>query len=325
MQQIDQTGSVLTEALPEHVWQAATIRPPGVKFTQIPNWLLEAGISGLAMKVWGAIAKHLNKKTRRGFPKRRTIAEALGISFSSVDRGLRELRRLGALISRTRWRGDGGQSSNDYCLLWQPLPELLAAEPAPLTIFDEGGSSDLTSGDDVASAQSEDTSPEQHDRQTCGDPVTPLVKSDEGTGQLNQTYLEVGLTRQGADPAVPADGEPPAFCPKHPQGTPAPCGACKWHRLQHEAWEAAEAQRQAARQAEAARARAAELTALQARRDAEAIQACKRCDRHGERGGRRCDHRDPAARRAAVAASRAFFRNKPPTLYGGNAFRRGAA
>ena len=64
--------------LPDELWEAAAARPKGTRFTQIPHWLLDAGVSRVAMKVWDAIARLMNRKTRHGFPKRKTIAELIG-------------------------------------------------------------------------------------------------------------------------------------------------------------------------------------------------------------------------------------------------------
>lgn len=63
---------------------------------------------------------------------------------------------------------------------------------------------------------------------------------------------------QGDQPAP--NLPPPEFCPKHPEGTDAPCRACGGARQRREAWEAdnagaAEAARAAARSEAAARAR----------------------------------------------------------------------
>lgn len=91
--------------------------------------------------------------------------------------------------------------------------------------------------------------------------------------------------------AVPADAEPPATCPDHPDGTSAPCSACGLARRRNQAWHADRDTRIAAEH----------HASIQARRD------CTRCNEqgllehpttHAILG--RCDHQpvEPEARTA---------------------------
>ncbi|WP_280505794.1 hypothetical protein [Nocardia farcinica] len=304
--------------LPDELWETAAKRPAGTRFTQIPHWLLDAGASRVAVKVWDAIARLMNRKTRSGFPKRKTIAELIGMSPSAVDRGLRELRRLGALVSRPRWREDGGRSSNDYLLLWAPLEKVLTSGnvSTPLVKNDEAPSSGMTSPPAPERVPGDTGSATGGDASTSGETPDPLVKSDDPIGQLIQSYLEEGVSRGPVAPSIePAvaggDTPPPSTCPTHPNGTPDACGACGWHRRNRIAWDTAQAEKAAAERVEAERERAAEQAAEEQERALAAIDACTLCDDLGRRDGSTCDHRDHRVRRAAVATVRAELSAKP--------------
>ncbi|WP_280420057.1 hypothetical protein [Nocardia carnea] len=309
--------------LPDHLWEAVTRRPPGTRFTQVPRWLMDAGLSRVGMKVWDALCRHMNSKTRQTFQFRRTLAATIGMSLSAVDRGLRELRELGALIVRPRRRKDGGRTFNDYLLLWAPLADVLATcgiQIPPLVKNDEGSSSDSVTGEAPAAEPDPVPAVTVVDPVTCDEPGTPLVKSDEGIRGLIQSYLEVGGSRGAAsvteDTAAPAaaDDLPPSHCPKHKDGTPDPCGPCGWYRKTRQA----EEQRRArvAEELAAAAALAAEEQRQAARLQAhrEQAQACDQCDHDGNLpDGRYCDHRrrTDAGRESATTASRRFFAAKP--------------
>ncbi|BCK58337.1 hypothetical protein NWFMUON74_61090 [Nocardia wallacei] len=270
------------------------------------------------MKVWGAIARRMNAKTRQGFPKRKTLAEMIGMSLSAVDRALRELRRLGALVCRPRWRADGGRSSNDYLLLWEPLTDLLSSVDAgtPLVISDEGPSSDVVMGSTPEPVGPAAPAPTSAPPVTGGETGTPLVIGDEGVRGLIESYQDPGGSIRpgalGAEPAGGAGSPLPTTCPQHPEGTPEPCGPCRWYRVTAKARE--EERAAAAEQArqEAARARAAQVAAAEHQHRLAAAAGCDDCDAEGNRpDGSICDHRNDAARLAAVAAFRVAQATKP--------------
>ncbi|MCM6777744.1 helix-turn-helix domain-containing protein [Nocardia sp. CDC159] len=304
--------------MPDALWDFAAVRPRGVRFAQVPHWLIEAGISGTAMKVWGAIARCMNAKSRQGFPKRKTLAEMIGMSLSAVDRALRELRRLGALVCRPRWRTDGGQSSNDYLLLWQPLADLLNSADAgtPLVTNDEGGSSEMVTGGTGAPAAPPVPATTTASPVTGAKTGSPLVTGDEGGGGLIESYQDPGGTRGPCTSGTQLPdgvGSPlPTTCPAHPLGTPQPCGACRWYRLTAAAREEERAAADAAARQEAVRAQAAQAAAAARQRRLAAAAGCEDCDDEGRRpDGGSCDHRHDAARAAAVAAFRAALAAKP--------------
>lgn len=89
----------------------------------------------------------------------------------------------------------------------------------------------------------------------------------EGVGEGSVGLLvELGGARANSNGGEPSKAPQP-HCPKHPLGTPEPCGPCKQARLAVDAWQ--ERQR-AVHQTEAAGRRAA-------------VQACELCDEAGWR------------------------------------------
>lgn len=89
---------------------------------------------------------------------------------------------------------------------------------------------------------------------------------------------------------------PPTHCPKHPDGTSEPCGACADARRDREAIERANREQQRAqREAEQQAAHEAKIAA---------VVLCELCDEDGYRGTQVCDHIDrgtTAAKGAAMA------------------------
>lgn len=102
-------------------------------------------------------------------------------------------------------------------------------------------------------------------------------------------------------------GEPPTpNCPKHPNGTDAPCHACGAARTARQAWDREQARL-------AAEARSAEIRQRAELRAAE-IAACALCDPEGYLGTRLCDHDPDTAQRAArgLALARAALAKPTP-------------
>jgi hypothetical protein len=117
---------------------------------------------------------------------------------------------------------------------------------------------------------------------------------------------EGGLSKSGTSPGEPNPNDlPPPHCPKHPDGTSEPCGACADARHTREAHDRANSERQRAqRQSEQQAALEAKLAA---------IAVCELCDGDGYRGGRVCDHvdRTETAKSGAAKARAALGKATP--------------
>jgi DNA-binding transcriptional MocR family regulator len=94
----------------------------------VPLWVT-AKASPVALKLYALLAaKWADRESHSCFPAKRSIAQSLGTSESTVERALRELVGIGAIEVRPRFRVDGGPTSNLYVLKQSP-----PAVPSPVT------------------------------------------------------------------------------------------------------------------------------------------------------------------------------------------------
>jgi biotin operon repressor len=78
-------------------------------FAQIPEALIyDKEVSGNAIKVYGCLDRHLNKKTGKCFPGHRRISDLTGLSRSCIQRCLKILQNKGLKIRP----GEPGYSNN---------------------------------------------------------------------------------------------------------------------------------------------------------------------------------------------------------------------
>ena len=82
-----------------------------LKFSIIPEWLLDADISHVAVRVYAIIARYADNQTLTAWPSRATIAERAKCTVKSVDRAIAELIQLGALGKELRNDHEGQKSS----------------------------------------------------------------------------------------------------------------------------------------------------------------------------------------------------------------------
>lgn len=90
-------------------------------FAQIPEDLVtDPDLTDRAIRLYALLWVYSSKKGRDAFPGRQTLADDLGVSKSTVDRGIGELVRRGAITVDERWDGER-QTSNVYTII-APLP-----------------------------------------------------------------------------------------------------------------------------------------------------------------------------------------------------------
>lgn len=82
-----------------------------VKFAIIPDWVLDAGISDRAVRVYCILARYADNESLQAFPSRGTLAERAGCNAKSVTRAVDELVDIGAVIKEHRKTGDAYQSN----------------------------------------------------------------------------------------------------------------------------------------------------------------------------------------------------------------------
>tara|TARA_Y100000004_G_scaffold196392_1_gene266248 strand:- start:1354 stop:2112 length:759 start_codon:yes stop_codon:yes gene_type:complete len=108
------------------------------KFSMIPEWLLEIGVSPRAYMVYGALAKFSNNQTKETFVSHSTLADKLNISRKTVQLAVKELEDQGCIFVERRYE-DGHQKSNNYKLLWDKpqIVEKVKVEQSNDTIVQE--------------------------------------------------------------------------------------------------------------------------------------------------------------------------------------------
>ena len=84
-----------------------------IRFSIVPQWLLEADISDRAIRIYGLIASYADNETHTAFPSRDTLARRARCHVKTVDRAIVELVEAGAIEKQNRKNGDA-YTSNLY-------------------------------------------------------------------------------------------------------------------------------------------------------------------------------------------------------------------
>lgn len=93
-----------------------------LRFSIIPEWVLDADVSDRAIRVYSILARYADNETLQAFPSRETLAKRAHCHWRSIDRAIDELIKLGAVTKAHRKNGDSYQS-NIYTLR-RVLPQL---------------------------------------------------------------------------------------------------------------------------------------------------------------------------------------------------------
>jgi hypothetical protein len=104
-------------------------------FSVIPEWILDAEISDRAIRLFAVLGRYADRNGQ-AMPGRKTLAERLKCSLSSLDRALEELRDIGALSWENRRHDDRSLASNEYIL--HPAPAGVASPVKVPTVTGEG-------------------------------------------------------------------------------------------------------------------------------------------------------------------------------------------
>lgn len=86
-----------------------------VRFSIVPEWVIDANISDRAVRVYALLARYADSETLQAFPSRETLAKRARCHWRSIDRAIDELVKLGAITKTHRKHGDSYQS-NIYTL-----------------------------------------------------------------------------------------------------------------------------------------------------------------------------------------------------------------
>lgn len=89
-------------------------------FAIVPDWIVEAGVSDKAVRLWIILWQYADRRTGRAWPSHATLAERLGCSTGHVRRLQNELVEVGCITVEQRWAEDGSQRSNMVTLRVTP-------------------------------------------------------------------------------------------------------------------------------------------------------------------------------------------------------------
>lgn len=104
----------------EHPQPTPLLNDEGDHYARIPAWLLEAAVSGNAVKLYGLLDRRCQDEDRPdcpkhcAFPSRTTLAAQMRCSRETVDRAVRELVEVGAVRVTKRWDAAGDPTTNLY-------------------------------------------------------------------------------------------------------------------------------------------------------------------------------------------------------------------
>ena len=86
----------------------STRKPTKERFVIVPEWIIDAEISALAVRTWAVLRSYANNQTGLAWPSRATVARRCGVSVDSIDRALKELVKAKTL-KIIRRRGKNGE------------------------------------------------------------------------------------------------------------------------------------------------------------------------------------------------------------------------
>lgn len=92
----------------------------GERFAITPEWVLDAEVSDRAVRLWAVLNRFAGEKGEAN-PGRLRIAKRLRCSEKSVDRAMRELVQIGAVVAQAAYDDAGDRTANDY-YLWPKTP-----------------------------------------------------------------------------------------------------------------------------------------------------------------------------------------------------------
>lgn len=97
-------------------------------FAIIPEWVIYADVSNAAVRLYAVLARFANSQGR-AWPSRRTLADLMKCSMSSIDRAKDELISIGALSVEHRTNPSGDPSSNLYTIFTHPHGKASPSSP----------------------------------------------------------------------------------------------------------------------------------------------------------------------------------------------------
>lgn len=90
-------------------------------FAVVPTWVLDAPISSNAVRLYAVLRRYADYSEGLAFPSRSSLSKRMRCSVDTVDRALRELEALPAIVTTRRYGADGAPTSSLYRLLSTPV------------------------------------------------------------------------------------------------------------------------------------------------------------------------------------------------------------
>lgn len=154
----------------------------GNKFSQVPEWVIDADISDTAFRLYAVLLRYADKTTGKAYPGRATLAERIRKGTSAVDRALKDLTRIGAVKVVPRYQeGSSERRSNEY-VVYKKQPHKVASKTNTGGLKNEATVASKTKRG-VASKTTQRTIPTMNDTHTKSIPADAGPQPTEGTMQ----------------------------------------------------------------------------------------------------------------------------------------------
>jgi hypothetical protein len=87
-----------------------------LRFSMVPAWVLDSGISDKAIRLYAVLAGYADAETGQAYPGRTLLSKRLDCSTKTVDRAVSELMSVGAIRKQQRVK-DGHYQSSLYTVV----------------------------------------------------------------------------------------------------------------------------------------------------------------------------------------------------------------
>lgn len=87
-----------------------------LRFSMVPAWVLDSGISDKAIRLYAVLAGYADSETGQAYPGRTLLSKRLDCSTKTVDRAVLELMGVGAIKKQQRVK-DGHYQSSLYTVV----------------------------------------------------------------------------------------------------------------------------------------------------------------------------------------------------------------
>lgn len=169
-------------------------------FAIIPEWVLDhPGITPIAVRLYGVLARYADKDDATCYPSRRTLWTRLRCSERTLDSAVLCLEAVGALRVSARKSESGDRTSNLYQVVRIPPPELRGVgqnQPPP------GAAVEPTGGAAAAVGTRPISEPEPENEKTPAEPVGSAMAKRKDDPLFEAVCAATGLDWRRVTPAM---------------------------------------------------------------------------------------------------------------------------